>query len=200
MKQEIYSKNAYHHFLLKFRIPIVGHYVQFSIRLFPLMQTAAGISNRTEDGHYVVFLDYDEIGLDEIENELARLQNDFDLGNFYIFGLDRPDSFHAICCTKLTAKECQEVINESGADQAFKQAPRYFQRNRWILRVGPKGERKPPKYEETILHPCLRQESIGHLLFLKNWYNAPIPVEDNNPNNEKVQLLRYETFSRVKND
>lgn len=197
MKQEIVSNKSYHHFLLKFQLPIVRHYVQFSIQLFPTMKKALGMTNRCEDGKYVIFLDYDDMTYTEVVDEAHRLIEDFHLGDFYIFSLDRPDSYHAICCTKLTVQKCQDVINASSADQAFKQAPRFFKRNRWILRIGKKGKRDAPNFEIRIHGYKDQPEAIGHLLFLKDYYGADVNLANDNPNNEKVQFINYETFNRV---
>lgn len=195
MKQEIVSQKGYSHFLIKFKIPFVRHYLQFSLQLFPEMKKSLGITNRCENGKYVLFMDYDDISKDELIVEIKRLQADFSLGKFYVFELDRPDSFHAICCTQLTVFEVREILKESSSDAAFVNAPRLFQRNRWILRIGPKGNRNPPKFAFAVEGPFSPDESTPHRSFLAKYYGTGEPYDDKDSGS--VEFAEYETASRV---
>lgn len=197
MKQSYDSSKGYRKLSFQFRLPFTKQNFYFQAENWPEAEKTLGITNRTEDGNYVIFLDYDDMELSEVVDDCMRLQCDWSLGNFYLFKLGREKSFHAICCSMLNARSVYEIIGESCADAAFRNAPRLFQRSRWILRIGPKGQRTAPEYLMKVQNDGVYQESEGHLLFLKKYYGVKDILLEEKPNNPKVQYVEYGTFNRV---
>lgn len=195
LKQEIVSSKGYHHALLKFKLPFVEKQIQLSVQLFPVMKKAIGWTNRCKDGKYILFMDYDDMEFDELVEESRRLQEDFSLGDFFLISLGRPGSYHVVCCSKMPIPMLVSILNESSADQAFRNAPRYFQRNRWILRLGKKGERTLPKLETILRHYSELPESIAHRRFLAKYFDTGEEFHD--PEDNQIEFVSYETGNRT---
>lgn len=199
MKQEIIRRPGYTHFMLKFGVPFTNFQLQFHLKKTPKMKTAQGIVNRLDDGKFVLFLDYDDMRLPEIEKELIFLAKEFLLGPCHIFQLDRPDSFHVVCADRINLFDLKQILDASTCDLAFKHAPEYFKRSGWILRISKKGERGYPEYLKTIrVHDRpMREESAAIKTFLAKYYN--VPTEPNERDiKDKMQFVEYETASRVR--
>ena len=78
------------------RFNLLGKRIGFS---FDIRNTkkewVTGYTNRCKDGMYCICLDYDNVELEWIYPELERLQQDFNLGTFYIFR-SSDSSYHAV--------------------------------------------------------------------------------------------------------
>ena len=158
-----------------------------------------GITSRCYGGQHVIFLDYDGLKMEEIEEEIMFLIKEFHLSDFYIFENDRPDSYHAICLDKFNLYEAIDIISRTSADKGFKIAPILFKQKRWVLRVLPKGKRKKPKFYGIIQSAFNSLEiSTAHKIFLEINYNLKIKkykYEDGVK--DFVEVCKYNTGANV---
>lgn len=154
-----------------------------------------GTSNRTEDGMYIPYLDYDFAELSGVKDELQHLQSLFSLGNFYILQSSEK-RYHAICLTKLKAGEFIELLEASSCDSAFKKVPRYMSIRNWVLRCYSKDAKQEPMLIKILRHKTARQESNAHCKFLKLLHKG---MAIQNPDNlSKITLVTYKTAERAK--
>ncbi|MBU0963222.1 MAG: hypothetical protein KKD48_04940 [Nanoarchaeota archaeon] len=152
-----------------------------------------GTGNRTQDGLYCVYLDYDLIEEDYVNGEIPRLQQFKDLGNFHIFSSSEK-KYHAMCFSKLTALEFMQILENSSCDEAFKKVPRFVSIRNWILRHFEKGIKPKPKYLYSVLRDSARQESYAHWNFLSELYPELKSYPLTHPDNlNELELITYKT-------
>jgi len=142
--------------------------VNFTIINKPAVWTK-GVFNRTEDGKFICFLDYDYTKLDYIKGELELFQELFSLGDTHIFQSSEK-GFHAVSFAKMCALDYMEILNNSSCCQAFKYTPRFVSYQNWILRNFSKGKTPRPKYLYTIKAQTSRLLLTGNTLvyFIRN--------------------------------
>jgi len=96
-----------------------------------------GVTNRTMDGLFVVFLDYDEIPVEWLEGELNSLQDEFNLGDFHVFK-SSDTNHHAVCFDKVTRETYQRILSRSSCDPYYKKVPFVFGKRLGTLRASSK--------------------------------------------------------------
>lgn len=184
-------------FLLKFRILKRTFHFNFLSYVTPSVWTS-GYTSRCKDGKHIIFLDYDGISLEEINDELQYLQKYFKLSNFYIFRTDKDDSFHAVNLDKFPLYEAIEIVRNTSADKAFKYAPFHFRKKRWVLRCIEKGDRSAPIYLATVFSKFNKHEkSTAHKLFIKKHYNVKIGKLSKEDGYTKLDITNYNTGNRI---
>ena len=154
-----------------------------------------GTLNRTKDGKYVFYLDYDMMKEEYIKGELLHLQEIYDLGDIHVFQSSEK-SFHAISFAKLTAKEYVEILENSSCDYSFKVIPRYTSYRNWVLRHFNKGKVKKPKYLYTLKRNTKRQHSFAHYKFIHLLY-PKINQKINSDGINELTVIDYATGSNV---
>lgn len=143
---------------------------RFSLSFYRKRDTwTTGVLNRTQDGKYCFFLDFDMMKEEYIEGELKHLQEIYDLGDIHLFKSSEK-GFHAVSFVKLTAKEYIEILNNSSCDQAFRNLPRFTTYRNWVLRVSEKGRTDKPSYLKTFQSATKRQQSSAHHKFYSLLY------------------------------
>lgn len=151
MKFETRSMDNYNSLFISFKVP----FTQRTLRTHFLFYNTPnawvhGYSSRTSKGQYVLFHDYDNLDFVSLVQELKYLQKKFKLSTYYIFELDRPNSYHAVCIDTFTLAQAYEIQQQTSADQAFIHSIKNLQTREWILRLGKKGERAPTKFKCAI--------------------------------------------------
>lgn len=152
-------------------------------------QETYGYTNRCSDGKYVVFLDYDKRVLAWVREELKSLQQQFNLGTFYIFS-DKQGSYHAVCPDKVTYREFLHIMNESSTDMNYRIVPQKYGMRLWTLRIGKKGNRKP-QIKETVFANGSRTQSTAHLNMLRKVFNLKVPSTVKQDNLTRIITHRY---------
>jgi hypothetical protein len=157
-----------------------------------------GLSARvTHSTNYTIFMDYDNILGDRLDDELIPLQELFHLGDFHVF---KTSEFgpHAICIDETPLREALDVVYSSSCDGMFKKGIRINEYRTWILRGWEKGERERPKYLRTIESPYNgeRLQSQGHAMFLQAFYGAKVRLV-NPDGNDEIEIQSYNTSSKV---
>jgi hypothetical protein len=117
---------------------------------------------------HVTFLDYDYTNDKRLKEELQFLQEEFLIGNFYVFQTRDKGGRHAVCLDALTAKEQKTIVDFSSCDEAFKRAPMINEFRCWVLRIDAKGKRPAPQfiYKVESDFEGTNPQSIGHSHYL----------------------------------
>ena len=137
-----------------------------------LNQYIAGITNRCVGGRYVIFLDYDDVPGEWVEEELSFLQQAHNIGDFHLFRTK--NGFHAICTDKLSLRSLLDVLRDSSTDDAYLYVSLRRARKVWTLRLTEK-EGETPSYVKTIRGLLWRTQSAPHNHILRKIYNIKIP-------------------------
>lgn len=155
-------------------------------------EPVAGVTNRTADGYYVPFLDYDEMPLDWIEGELSAMQDEFKLGDFYVFE-SGAHHYHVVGFDKMTRDGYEQLLARSSCDRDYKKVPFAWGRRVATLRVTDKGGRaiRFLKVVSTGDWNFQRwEQSRAHKLFFEGVYGIEAP-EGRYDNYEKLITARY---------
>lgn len=156
-----------------------------------LQEPIAGITNRTQDGYYILFLDYDEIPYDWLLGELEDIQNEYLLSDLFVFESTK-DHFHVICFDKLTREEYQEILFRSSCDPQYKKIPFTWGRRVATLRVTEKQGNKII-HHSTITSDTMvsrREKSNAHRMFFEKIYGIEAP-RGRYDTNEDVIMAKY---------
>jgi len=113
-----------------------------------------GLTSRCQDKeHHVLFLDYDHIEWNIVEEELLRIQNKHKLPPFitlinreYIEESTKAliGNYGIICPIKLSFSECQTIQAETHIDSLYKGMPSRTRFKAWVIRLTTKGNRPAP--------------------------------------------------------
>lgn len=156
-----------------------------------------GTHNRTKDGKYVLYLDYDMVDKKWIKDELTHLQEVYDLGDVHVFQSSKSKKgFHAISFAKLTAREYMDILENCSCDFAFKKIPRHTSLRGWVLRHFKKGKISKPTYLYTLKRNTKRQHSLAHYNFFKLLY-PKIKQKINSDGITKLYYIKYATGGNV---
>lgn len=177
------------------------YFVLFKIQIMEKLSVrTSGASSRVPNTSlHIVFLDYDNIDDDRLKEELVFLQNEFELGNFYVLQT-RNEGRHAVCLDVLRFKDIKEIIDFSNCDLMFKKAPRINEYRCWVLRYAKKGSRDAPRYLYTVEspHDGKNLQSRGHAKYLLNF---GVAVDLKNPYGpEEIEIQAYNTGKRIEED
>lgn len=117
-----------------------------------------GVTNKV--GHYYVpFFDYDMKELKFLVPEIRSLQEEFLLGNAYLFRTG--DGYHIIMLDLLTGQEWKELLNASNCDEDYKSVPSTNKVKAWVLRLSAKG-RNTIRYEGVVIGQGVGAISAPH--------------------------------------
>lgn len=159
-----------------------------------------GVSSRIPNtALHVTFLDYDNITDERLKEELGFLQDEFEIGNFYVLKTRR-EGRHAVCLDALRFKDVKEMVDFSSCDLMFKKAPRINEYVTWVLRFAGKGSREPPEYLYTVesSHEGKNLQSRGHAKYLLKF---GVKIDLKNPfGPEEIETQEYNTGKRTEKD
>lgn len=197
MKFESKNTENYFSFFFKVKIPFISRSVNLNFLFYKTPETwVYGYSSRTEQGKYVLFHDYDNLCLSDVVQELKFLQKQFNLSDYFVFELDRANSFHAVCLDTFSLNEAYEIQKATSSDLAFINSIKILKTREWVLRLSEKGQRSPPKYIKTIKSIGNRVKSTAHAELLRKMH---IRVSNSGSWDacKKLSLVKYNTFNRV---
>lgn len=133
-----------------------------------------GITNRTKDGMYVVFLDYDMMPQEWVTSELLAIQKEFKLSDFLILQSSK-ESFHAVTFDKVTRERYEQILHRSSCDPGYKKVPWIFGRRVNVLRVTEKKGVQIRHVDTLKSDFNVREKSLAHAQFFCNMYSLPLP-------------------------
>jgi hypothetical protein len=166
------------------------------------IRTAGMESRIPKTALHIIPLDYDNIVGEfsedpeqRLREELQFLQQEFEIGNFYVFGTS-DNGRHAVCLDALTFRQVKDIVDFSSCDLKFKSAPRINEYRCWVLRFASKGKRGAPKYLYTVESPFEGKnlQSLGHAKYLLNF---GLKVDLKNPyGSEEINVQEYSTSEK----
>jgi len=180
----------------------VGKYTVFhKIQIMKKLEVRTkGVSSRIPNTSlHVLFLDYDNIEDERLKEELRFLQEEFQIGNFYVLET-RNKGRHCVCIDALRPRDQKEIVDFSSCDLMFKKAPRINEYRCWVLRFAKKGKRDEPKYLYTVESPYEGQnlQSRGHAKYLEKF---GIKIDLKNPcGPEEIEVQDYNTGKRTEKE
>jgi len=184
---------------IKKELSIFNNYLLFQFQSMKIPKTPTkGMSTRIpHTTNYAIFLDYDNIKDERLDDELVYLQELYQLGDFHIL---KTNEFgrHVICIDALPLREALDVVYASTCDYQFKRGIRINEYRTWILRGWEKGERERPQYLRTIESPYngQRMQSQAHATFLKSFYGVNVRLV-NPDGNDEIEIQGYNTSSKT---
>lgn len=203
MKFETKQNDSFSSVLFSVQIPLIKRNFRIHWMLYKSPDTwVTGYTSRTQNNQHVLFFDFDDINLDVLKEEIKFLQKKYKLSDFYIWEMDRPNAYHAVCLDTFCLQDAYEILSRSGADQSFINAPRNLPFREWTLRIGKKGNRNPPKYL-CLVHgnKYLHLRSLGHANFLKK---LGVPIQNKNIGKwdgyKMPTIVSYNTANRVRKE
>ncbi len=182
-----------------------GHSLSFHLVNLPELRTV-GVSNITFDQHYVLFLDFDNITLEELKRQIAFLYKTYDISHFFILSTG-PNRFHVISFEKFMLAEFREIIDNTFCDYSFRSTPIRSDKG-WILRLLPKIDKDGnikkdrPEYVDFIWYKAPRRKlSRAHIELFSKLYpqiksqaqNSVPLAECNWDTHTSVNAIKYGT-------
>jgi len=148
-----------------------------------------GYTSRTQDGKHIIMMDYDFDKLEWIEDEIKALQEDFKLGNAYIFKSNK--GYHVVIPDKVAYGELITILKNSSVDPNHYYVPKMYGTQLITLRVSEKDGKKPQFIKEIkSKYNNNRKKSKAHIIFLNKIFNLNIPLE-NTDNYTKLIWAKY---------
>lgn len=189
----------YGSFFLRFRLPFKKTF-SASILLYNSPDTwTRGYSARTENGQYVLFLDYDNLDLSAVVGELKYLQKRFSLSDCFVFRTDRENSFHAVCLDTFPLVEAYSILKETSCDFAFINSIKRLKTKEWVLRLTGKGGRGAPNFLLRLPGKGKRVKSSAHAEFLRS-LEIDVPKKGRWDKCGRLTIIDYTTANRVEGE
>lgn len=201
MKLELKRRDNHCSFFFELRIPFFNKKFRIHSMLYNAPNSwVHGYSSRNQFGQYVLFHDYDNLDEEAIVQELEFLQDKFKLSDYYLFKLDRENSFHAVCLDTFPIAKAYNIQQATSCDLAFIHSIKNLHTKEWILRWDKKGSRDAPIYVRTIKSKNrVHKKSSAHGVFLKK-LGVPVNMNYNNEwdQGQLLAFVDYDTANRVK--
>lgn len=149
-----------------------------------------GITNRTYDGFYIPFFDYDRLKLEWIIPELRRFQEDYHLSEILIFESSK-EHYHAICFDKLTLRQYLQILNQSSCDKNYQEVPLKYGQKIWSLRISKKEQY--PRFINILqpLEKSLYLKSQSHITLINKIHNIIINQENSDKKEQNIYTCKY---------
>ena len=174
------------------KILITSRYFRFGFSIvlqFLKNKEIVGISNRTYEGFYIPFIDYDGLKLEWIINEIMRIQKDFKLSDFYIFKSSKK-GYHAVCFDKMLLQEFIILLKNTSVDKNYLSVPLKYGLKQWNLRVSKKNT--IPKLITMVTSSInTRRKSLPHIKFFEKLYNINIKHKNNDKSQKNIYICSY---------
>jgi hypothetical protein len=132
-----------------------------------------GYTNRTAEGRYCLFIDWDNAPESWVRDEIKLLHELYpdEIGTVYLFKTKH--GFHAVSLEKHTLGRLTEIMRVTSCDQNYKEVPMYWTRRAWVLRNSPKKDEQPT-YIGCFHNPAAEGErSNAHRLFMQKILGIP---------------------------
>lgn len=131
-----------------------------------------GMGNRCNDGRYVLFLDYDDVPVQWVIDEINLLHEVAcgSVGNAYLFRTKH--GLHVVFLEKHSLGDVVELLNMTSCDKQYKAIPMRYARRIWVLRQSPK-KNETMEYLGVITKDCNLDRSMAHREWLQSYYRIP---------------------------
>lgn len=156
-----------------------------------------GVSSRIPHTlHHVLYLDYDNVEYDILEDEIKTLMVFCELGNMHIIRTSERN-YHVECHGYFLPVEVLEIQDMSSCDALFRRGPKLSLSRGWIHRRSEKGAKKEPEFVKTLESPFNgdRLQSSFHNDTLNTDFDLEITLVNPDELNEGYDE-EYETLGR----
>jgi len=165
-----------------------------SVAVYKKWATTIGINSRVGKDKHVLFIDVDNMKLEDVINKLKFLNFEYGLGDCYILATHEDFlHFHVICPYVYPTRMIIKMLTDFGN---LEYIPYGLKNNGWVLRVLPKDDRKKgvPIFCYYLPFESKRPRSLAHLEFLKRYYNAIGEIKPTVKDiNKNLIIERYST-------
>jgi len=172
---------------------ILGNTVSFCI--FKRWARTKGIKSSVGIDRHVLFVDIDNMNLQNLVEKIKQLDEVYRFGDVYIFKTHEDSMhWHVFCPSIFSTREIVEIIAQFNLEYI----PYGLKNCGWVLRILPKDNRKvsTPLYTYFIPGISDRSRSIAHLEFLRAYYYCFENTEKRYGDiNSKVIIEEYSTPS-----
>lgn len=199
--------------MFRFVLCIFGLNIMFTVIRKPDVDTV-GLSSLCHDGKHVVFIDYDNIYLSQVLNEIKQLQLKWDIGTVAVlsssskidpFGKEY-GNWHVFGFAKMHYHEIIKMLNDTCCDPSYIEIPKMSKGRYWVLRVYPKRVKNMilkdmPVIRRLCYSKTKRQLSRSHYDFLCNVYKMPtLPKRylGSFDKSHNLKFISYHTYSMPK--
>jgi hypothetical protein len=142
-----------------------------------------GFTNKTIDGYFLPFFDYDNISFSDVFNELCLLLKKHSLSDIYI--IKSLNGFNALSLDKLTLLKLKKVYDDCiYLCNDYKELG--LKRGFLTLRVG-----NDKKVDTIIYHNGVYKKSNSHACVLDLFYDTEIKRDNNFDNNTELIFKIY---------
>ncbi len=131
-----------------------------------------GITNRCNDGKFVLFLDYDNVPLQWIIDEITYIQTHFSLGDLHIFKTGK--GYHVINTEKRQFGTILEIMKSTTCDPHYITVPLKYGKRVWTLRISNKKGKPNIRWIMTIKGRSRCVMSSPHNWLLRELYGVKI--------------------------
>ena len=185
-----------------------GYYVSLHMVNIPEM-TAIGISNITEDQQFVLFMDFDRIKKEQLDDQLDYISKTWSIDHFLVLTTG-PNRYHVISFDKFELSKLREIMLNTLCDYSYRSMPIKMDKG-WILRMAPKldldGKVVRPKPDFVEFHTYgIRDEhgmSRAHVEMFGKMFpeiSTRIPelgyYDSRMDGNETVNVIKYGTSQK----
>jgi hypothetical protein len=182
-----------------------GFDIRFDFVKLPELRTL-GVSNITADQRFVLFLDYDKMSPQELNDQLTYLNKEFGIMNFFKLKTGE-HRYHVISFEKFHLSDIQKIVDNTLCDYSFKVVAVKSDKG-WILRIMPKIDedgnvvRDRPMYDGFLSFGVpTRSQSRGHIEFFSKLYPQMRDIFSKHPafgegyldNHTFVRVVKYGT-------
>lgn len=182
-------------------IPVIKRTVRLIWHLYHTPDTWTwGYTSRCQDGKHVLFFDFDNLDLDQIEDEINYLQKYYRLSNAFVFECEKDKSYHVVILDKFSLRKAFKILSSSNSEFAHVNSVKALRGKEWILRAYNKGERPIPKFLKILYSPYnFREISFAHKIFLEKHsdWKIKMPEYFKEDNNTIIPTVSYNTGNRV---
>ena len=191
-----------------------GKMFGFNVQDVPPLYTV-GISNETDDGYFLPFLDMDGIYFDALVRYVRMAQREYNLSPAIVLcssgaGIDEVGgafgNYMVIMLDKLKYHDLIDVLRFLPVDELSIKMPRYHRYKSWVLRMIDKTDStgkvivKKPEFVDVV-YPEKRsrnQSSNAHYTFLKRLYGfRDFSADLNLDSLYGLTTVRYNTKGKV---
>jgi len=169
---------------------IFGKDFDFAFRIAPeKIQRIDGITNITEDGKWIIFMDFDGFKIEWLDFIVPHIQKLYGLSDAYVFQSSN-DGFHVITFDKLTINKLVDVLKSSSTDPNYVFVPLRYGKRVWSLRASAKNGEKP-KYLKSYKHKGRHIRSLAHMIIFEKIYGIKVDKSNNDGLKNHIVICDY---------
>lgn len=174
-----------------------------SVSIMKKPQICVGFSSRTEDNKDVLLLDYDNIVLSVVEDDIAYIMHKYVVSDAYIFTTKQfrndfkeiQGNYHVIFLSKHHTSTIREIHANSHIDSNYSDSPLRTRYRDYVLRISSKKKRLRPSFVKKIDSPySVFMISSPHKKMLMKLYPQIKDIKGTEDGLKQIKLQEYETI------